>query len=238
MFVISSEVLKNYNPGTLEVGSVVYVPDVKILYMVNEPGGLVVLSSDLITPEYLGELIAAGGLVKIDNDVDAPTGYTVSADITIINNGVLSISEDVVGDGVFKVTSGTLTLEGNGTINGVGNNGWNMAIWAAKNGKVIINDGLFTNEGATDESDPTHFDLIYASGNAQIEINGGEFKCQTPKWTLNVKDADRATAKIVVKGGKFHGFDPRVGQNGDEGYVAEGYKVIEEDGIYTVVKEQ
>lgn len=237
MLVIPSYMLQNYNLKTLDLGTVIYDPEQEKIYALLNPGELTQINITNLSPEYLSELIAAGGLIKIDNDIDAPTGYAVTADTTIINNGVLSISRDKAGDGVFKVTSGTLTLSGNGTVNGVGDNAWNMAIWATGNGKVIIEDGLFTNIGASDEEDPDHFDLIYASGNAQIEINGGEFKCQTPKWTLNVKDADRETAKIIVKGGKFHGFDPRVGQDGDAGYLAEGYKVIEENDIYTVVKE-
>lgn len=237
MIVCPSYLLNNLNLNTIDLGSVIYEPEQGKIYMLLNPGELTQLNVADITPEYLGELIAAGGLVEIDNDIDASTGYVVAADTTVVNNGTLSISADTVGDGVFKVTSGTLTLDGKGTINGVGNNAWNMAVWATDNGKVIINDGIFTNEGATDNGDPNHFDLIYASGNAQVEINGGEFKCQTPKWTLNVKDADRKTAKITVKGGKFHGFDPRIGQNGDEGYVAEGYKVIEDNGIYTVIAE-
>ena len=114
-----------------------------------------------------------------------------------------------------------------------------MAIWAKENGKVIINDGYFTNVGAKSTNDSEHFDLIYASGNAQIEINGGEFKCETPKWTLNIKDKDRETASIIVKGGKFHGFNPAdcdvEGPNTN--FVAPGYKVVEENGIFIVMQE-
>ena len=50
-----------------------------------------------------------------------------------------------------------------------GKNDYNMAVWAKDNGKVVINNGYFTNVGAATENDPSHFDLIYASGNAQIE---------------------------------------------------------------------
>ena len=114
-----------------------------------------------------------------------------------------------------------------------------MAIWAKENGKVIINDGYFTNVGAESANDSEHFDLIYASGNAQVEINGGEFKCETPKWTLNIKDKDRATASIIVKGGKFHEFNPAdcdvEGPNTN--FVAPGYKVVEKDGVFTVMPE-
>ena len=137
------------------------------------------------------------------------------------------------------VTEGTLTLDGDGIVNGLGNNGWSMALWAKDNGRIVINGGHYTNVGASSENDSEHFDLVYASGNAQIEINGGEFQCETPKWTLNIKDKDRATASIVVKGGKFHGFNPADCDTEGEhtNFVAPGYKIVEIDGIFEVMPE-
>ena len=82
-------------------------------------------------------------------------------------------------------------------------------------------------------------DLIYASGTGCIEINGGVFEAAKPEWTLNCKDADykAGTAKIIVKGGSFKGFDPA--NNSAEGagtnFVADGYKSVKE-GEYYVVK--
>ena len=171
--------------------------------MLLAPGVLTEINAKVLeadTAVKLAEAILAGGNVSITDNIDSSIGLIVTVDTTISNDKEITIKEDTVGDGVFKVTNGTLTLNGKGTINGVGKNDWNMAIWATNSGKVIINDGYFTNVGATAEVDPAHFDLIYASGNGQIEINGGEFKCETPKWTLNIKDKDRATASIVVKG--------------------------------------
>ena len=228
--------------STIELGSTVFKPEENKLYLLLEPGVLTEIGIEVLdvdTLEKLVEAIAAGGDINIIENIDAPTAFEITTDTTIVNNGELTISEDTVGDGVFKITDGTLTLEGKGTINGVGKNDWSMAIWATDNGKVVINDGYFTNVGAETENDPEHFDLIYASGNGQIEINGGEFKCQTPKWTLNIKDKDRATAAIVVKGGKFHNFDPSncdvEGPNTN--FVVEGYKVVETNGIFEVISE-
>ena len=178
--------------ATVELGSAVLDLEKNQMYMHLNP--IVAVAS----VEELANAIAAGGNVSIVENIDAPTAFEVKVDTVITNNGVITISEDTDGSGVFMVTEGTLTLDGNGTINGLGKNDYNMAIWAKNNGKVIINNGYFTNVGAAAENDPSHFDLVYASGNAQIEINGGEFKCETPKWTLNIKDKDRATANIVV----------------------------------------
>ena len=234
--------IEKENLLTVELGSSVFDSEENKMYLLLEPGVLTEVSKEVLEVSELQELvdaIAAGGNINIKEDIDAPTGFVITVDTTVINDSELSIAEDTAGDGVFKITDGTLTLEGKGTINGVGKNDWSMAIWATDNGKVVINDGYFTNVGAETENDPEHFDLIYASVNGQIEINGGEFKCQTPKWTLNIKDKDRATAAIVVKGGKFHNFDPSncdvEGPNTN--FVAEGYKVVETNGIFEVIPE-
>ena len=219
--------------ATVELGSTVLDLEKNQMYMHLNP--VVAVAS----VEELANVIAAGGNVSIAKNIDAPTGFVITADTTVINNSELSISEDTVGDGVFKVTDGTLTLDGKGVINGLDKSGWSMAIWATENGKVVIKDGYFINVGAHSETDSEHYDLIYASGNGQIEILGGEFKCETPKWTLNIKDKDRATASIVVKGGKFHGFNPAECEveGPNTNFVAPGYKVVEEDGVFVVMPE-
>lgn len=219
--------------STVELGSTVLDLENNKMYM------LLNLVASAESVEELAEAIAAGGQVNIAQDIDAPTGFEVNTDTVITNNKVISISEDTEGNGVFTITNGTLTLEGKGTINGLGKNDWSMAIWAKENGKVIINNGYFTNVGAKSVEDSEHFDLVYASGNAQIEINGGEFQCETPKWTLNIKDKDRATASITVKGGKFHGFNPADCdvEGAHTNFVAPGYKVVETNGIFEVMPE-
>lgn len=233
--------------ATIEVGSVVFIPKNKTWHMITAPGIMTPVVGDEIeeavkvsTAEALAEILMAGGFVSIEADIDAPTAIVVKADTTLNLNGKeITVKEDTAGDGVFKIVDGTLTIEGEGIINGLGKNDWSMGIWATENGKVIINGGYFTNVGAESVEDSEHFDLIYASGNGQVEINGGEFKCETPKWTLNIKDKDRVTASIVVKGGKFYGFDPSNSEAEGPGtnFVAPGYKVIEDNGVFTVVAE-
>lgn len=223
---------------TAELGSIIFDTDENKMYIMLEPGVLTEIAAEEVgveTLEALTEAITAGGEVVVSASIDAPTGFAITADTTIINNGEITIKEDTEGNGVFLVTNGTLTLDGKGTINGLGNNIWSIAVWVKENGKLVINDGYFTNVGAYSEEDSEHFDLIYAADNAQIEINGGEFKCETPKWTLNIKNNSRETASIVVKGGKFHGFNPAEAEEGN--FVAPGYKVVEENGVFTVMPE-
>ena len=227
---------------TVELGSSVFSPEENKLYMVLNPGELIEICSEVLSvesAEALAEAIAKGGNITITHNIKASTGFIVTKDTNITIRGTISVPEDTKGDGVFMVTEGTLTLQGDGIVNGLGNNAWSMALWAKNNGKIIINGGYYTNVGASSDFDSEHFDLVYASDNAQIEINGGEFQCETPRWTLNIKDKDRATASIVVKGGKFHGFNPAdCDVEGEHtNFVAPGYKVVETDGIFEVMSE-
>ena len=156
---------------TVELGSIIFDTKNNKMYTILTPGVLTEINSKSLLVETLEEFtkaIAAGGNIKIVKNIDAPTGFVITADTTVVNNSELSISEDIVGDGVFKVTNGTLTLDGKGTINGLDKSGWSMAVWATENGKVVIKDGYFTNVGAHSETDSEHYDLIYASGNGLI----------------------------------------------------------------------
>ena len=238
MIVNNSYLITEDLLATVELGSTIFDTEAEKMYIVLEPGKLTEIDMTTLTAETLEELveaIAAGGNVKITKAIDAPTAFAITADTTITNDAEITVKEDTVGDGVFTVTEGTLTLNGKGTINGLGKNDYSIAVWVKGNGKAVINDGYFTNVGAHSVEDGAHFDLIYVSENGQVEINGGEFKCETPNWTLNIKNNARETAKIVVKGGKFHGFDPSKAEEGN--FVAPGYKVVETDGIFEVIPE-
>lgn len=141
------------------------------------------------------------------------------------------------GNGVLRVTYGTLTINGVGTLKAVeSSDHYAMAIWAnGANSKVIINGGKYVQEiTGTD----TQYDLIYASGKATIEIYGGTFQCATPQWTLNC--LDNSGSKIYVMGGKFYKFnpaDPHVQPEGTkEIIVPEGYEVKKSGDWYSVVR--
>ena len=67
-----------------------------------------------------------------------------------------------------------------------------------------------------------------------IEIEGGEFDLADTtdyKYLLNCYDASykEGTARIIVKGGKFHKFNPAASMsepNGPVSFLAEGYKSV------------
>ena len=114
-----------------------------------------------------------------------------------------------------------------------GTTGGAMAVSADGDSKVIINGGDFRQVSVP--ADDSVCDLIYALGNATIEINGGTFKAVTPANTLNVKDDARGKAKIIVNGGHFYKYDPSNPTLGDnEIFLGEGC-TVKQDGDWFVV---
>ncbi len=209
----------------------------KVVYpteYVNETVTVEYAANDVITELQTQDDIALvatsrGGEVTISSNLSIDTTMYITKNTTVQlgANATVSAPEDTSGDGVFCVKKGaTLTLDGEGTVNGVADNDWNMAIWA-DGGKIVINGGTYTNQGCgTDD----HYDLIYVKYGGEILINGGTFICQTPDWTLNINDDNPGS--IVISGGKFWNFDPsnRVRTYNDNITIAEGYTVEEEAG--------
>lgn len=193
------------------------------------------------------ELNSGAELVVLTSDIEAPTAIEVEGVSTVDLNGKeVSVPTDTIGDGVFHVVDGgELTIDGEGTINGVADNDYNMAVWVDIGSKVVINNGTYTNVGASAVTDPTHMDLIYVKG-GELVINGGFFEAETPQWTINCNDANPGT--VTITGGTFVEFDPSNPQTEPSawyathpnGFVADGYTVVSEvvDGKthYTVVK--
>ena len=149
---------------------------------------------------------------------------------------------------IYADNGSNLTINGNGNVHGESCDGrdggdkcgCSTTVGAFNGSTIEINGGNYTNEEDKVSDDPTHVDLIYASTNSHIVINGGTFKNVTPKWTLNCKN--NSNSSITVKGGKFFNYDPRVAPDkASEGevIVADGYTVVGPDaeGWYEVRKE-
>ena len=183
----------------------------------------------------------AGDTIKLLTNVGTDAAIVVNKEVAVDLNGktIAATENDKVGDGVFCVVAGgELTINdslGTGVINGVGDNDYNIAIWA-NGGKVIINGGNFTNVGATDKTDPNaHFDLIYAKNGGEVIINGGNFECETPEFTLNSHDTNKGN--ITVNGGTFVGFDPRnnAAETAGTSFMAESKYTFADGANYIVV---
>jgi hypothetical protein len=184
-----------------------------------------------------GQAVNRYETIELTPDQVFDTAYMITKPTYInINDTVITCPDDTAGDGVFHVVNdGVLTISGNGKINSVGNNDYCMAIWA-DGGKVVINGGTYTNVGAGDHD---HYDLLYVKNGGILEINGGYFECQTPRWTLNSNNT--APGTIIVKGGTFVGYNPAKSYTDENGtdftnFVADGYTVKQEGNLFTVYK--
>ncbi len=155
---------------------------------------------------------------------------TVSA-----SSGTHVVNENVQANGAFGAVQaeGTAKFTINADVYAVYANRAAMAVEAGGTSTVTIEGGDFRQVNVP-EGEPC--DLIYATEKATIVINGGTFKATVPANTLNVLDANRGTAKIIVKGGSFYKYDPSHPTLGDnEVVVAEGYHVVQDGDWYKVV---
>lgn len=173
----------------------------------------------------------AGQTVTLITDVNTPEKtYVVSKNLTIDLNG-----KTVTGsgyDGVFQIDGANAkVLIENGNVVAVEQSGtagkYAMAVWACAENCELTLEGLTVTQDIA-HTDDKQMDMIYTS-KGTIIINSGSFTSGTPAWTLNCKDAafKDGSAKIIVNGGEFVGFDPR--NNKAEGtgtsFVADGVGV-------------
>ena len=202
--------------------------------------------------------LAEGGIVALAGDIAVITEGTgtnlvpqmnVAADTTInLQNQTLAVDSSVYTQdlsytpALIAVTSGTLTINGDGVISAEAGNNNSYGI-NVNGGALIINGGSYY--GAL-----TAIQVQLGS----VEINGGFFdmaptcKAAVPsyaKYMVNAIDSAYrdGTATITIKGGTFVNFDPSANPEGaGTSYVADGYTVVSEvqtngDIWYTVVAE-
>ena len=186
-----------------------------------------------------------------ETDVVAEVDPTVAAiEEFTSEDGPVVLNKDVRANGcdgaIYAHDGANVTIEG-GNIHGVVCKGeacdgkylgYAMAVYANAS-TVTIKGGTFTND--LDPNDPTQADLIYVKNGATINIEGGVFKCSTPKWTLNAKDP--SDGQVVVTGGKFFEFNPADTKVSAAGccdvIVPEGYTVVpvpSEEGLWYEVQ--
>ena len=171
---------------------------------------------------------------SFNNTYDENAATTLST--VSYSSGQHNITGKIQANGSFGAVQaeGTAQFTIDADVYAVYNNGGAMAVEAGGTSRVIINGGDFRQVGVP--KDDPKCDLIYATDSATIEIKGGTFKAVTPANTLNVKDTDRGSAKIIVKGGSFYKYDPSNPTLGDnEVFVADGYHVEKDGDWYKVV---
>ena len=196
------------------------------------------------TVEYatLADAIAAakdGDTVTLTADINTPeTSYYIQKSLTIDLGGKTLTGSGY--DGVFNIVGENAAVRiKNGKIVAVEQTGtagkYTMAVWACAAGCEVTLEDLDVSQQIT-HTDDKQMDMIYTS-KGTIIINSGRFESGTSAWTLNCKDSayKAGTAKIIVNGGTFVGYDPR--NNAAEGagtsFVAPGVGVDAVDGSFT-----
>lgn len=166
--------------------------------------------------------------------------YDEKAPTTITNvsfsSGTHEITENVQGNGTFGAVQaeGTAVFTIDADVYAVYANNAAMAVEAGGTSTITIKGGDFRQVGVPD-GEPC--DLIYATQKATIIINDGTFMATIPANTLNVLDANRGTAKIIVNGGRFYKYDPSHPTLGDnEIFLGEGCKVTQDGDWFVVSK--
>ena len=167
-----------------------------------------------------------------DYDEKAPTTITTKS----FSSGTHVINENVQANGTFGAVQaeGTAVYTINADVYAIYANKAAMAVEAGGTSIVTINSGDFRQVGVP-AGEPC--DLIYATERATIVINGGTFKATVPANTLNVLDANRGTAKIIVNGGRFYKYNPSNPTLGDnEIFLGEGCTVTQDGDWFVVSK--
>ena len=202
---------------------------------------IVAKSDPSVTYEITSESFSASkmykdGTQKLMTDIDK-SGSNITFPVTSAGNTIwnmnghtLTLGRQNYGAVLVRGTK-ELTIKGNGTLQSVVDH---PLIWAAgANCVVNINGTVRTNF----ISNNGNSECIYCESGT-INITGGVFMSSgvtSSKYLLNCKDANyqSGTAKIIVTGGKFYGFDPK--DNEAEGehtnFMAEGYTTVESTEI-------
>ena len=205
---------------------------------------------EVATADALKAAIAAGENVKLMADI------TLAEPLQITKNAIVDLNRKNISVGAFTESNGTISAGdtdsyafwvkngGELTINGEGEIStadckYSIAVWA-QGGKVTINGGKFTNAGEGS-------DLIYASANGHVVINGGEFvACKKQPnvdgtledySVLNLK-GDNTGSSITCYGGRYFMFDPanNKSENPAVSFVAPGYESVVDGDYFKVVK--
>ena len=184
--------------------------------------------------------------IVLFDDVVINEEISIIKTITLDLNGkTISNTEEIWNDvsdptldrlGLISVRSGgDLTITGEGTIDALENDCY--AVWLdSEDAKLTIENGTFSG----------NITAIYVR-QGQLQINGGNYNIKQLsnyndyRYLLNCLDDNfsNETAQISVSGGVFNNFNPK--NNASEGvgtnYLATGYDVEENNGVYTVVAE-
>lgn len=194
-------------------------------------------------------LNGANTYLELDNAVVNGGTYAINMarDTLIVNSAVINSNADYLGYALY-ISGGKAVING-GSFN---YNGTMSSVVVSGSADVTINGGNFTNANVKRGA------LNNAKGfSGKLTINGGVFENTYDGTGYSILDSDEGTTEvkpeIIINGGEFRdaigfskpantttvikaaggtfSFDPTA-------YVAEGYKVKENNGVYTVEAEE
>ncbi len=199
---------------------------------------------NISTLSALKALFANGGSATLTADITVPESVILKGQKTVsLNLGGKTITYSGTNNALFRVEDGKLVIDGDGSINGGGDEATERVMFMAKgtDSHIIIRNGNFK-MGKCTASEYDFYDCVYALAGGKIDIYGGTFETEATRsngkhYIINVYNQDPGV--INVYGGKFVGYDPKTGDDVKLGtFVAAGYtskKVSANPDIYEVV---
>ncbi len=191
-----------------------------------------------INTGILANAKVSGKTVQLIKDVATTAYLNVTKSFTLDLNGNNITCTPAKSDAAILVKGSLsapveLTIKGEGTVScGDHGEGCN-AIQVVNYSTVDIEGGKFSVPG-----DNSTIYILATAGESIVNISGGEFSSGDGKYVLNIKDDCRAYSSFNVTGGSFVGFNPadNIAEGEHTNFVAEGYGVEENAGVYTVVE--
>ena len=179
-----------------------------------------------VTSSYGGSFYAVGGEMVLDNCTAVQTGLHTEP--------YMSMAVAVSGGGKMTINSGSYSATPAAAADG-SNQGSSHGSWAAgvmnSGGTLIINGGTFANGNYGEDSLATAArGIVFVDTYATLEINDGTFNAL--KGIVDYQNnlgVSAGNPVVTVKGGTYS-----ANPEGSYVKVAEGYKLVEKSGTYTV----
>ena len=194
------------------------------------PGTTITINNSEIYAQYSGGVEAAGGTIHLNN-------------VKIEQNGIYSgaawcsVGIGVNGGGKVIVNSGNYTASAIQTDTNAAQGTW-VAYVMSSGGTLEINGGTFNGTVAETASAANACGIICADRAAVVNINGGTFYSNGAILDMRNNVGTQPNPTATLAGGTFSA-DPRISglYSSNLIKVKDGYTVVEDNGTWTVVKE-
>jgi hypothetical protein len=158
--------------------------------------------------ETIEEAFTKGGMVSLSEDLDLTQPIKVEPKVSAIldlnGHKLRNVNSDTT-DTIIVSEGASLTIKGNGEVDGGEGSSCNMAVYI-KGGHCVIESGKFH---VGKDKNGSWNSCIEINGGV-LEIKGGEFSTEVPYngryFVLNKKDFSNSV--ISVTGGTFINYDP------------------------------